>query len=61
MRSGLQGVGKVEMVPQTQEEHEQRPRGHADGCLCSSVGCEGVSWGMSLEREGGAQGLHVGV
>ena len=35
---GCKGVGKVEMEPQGQEEHELRPRGHADGNPCNSAG-----------------------
>lgn len=40
--------GRVGMAPQTQEQHEQRPRGHADGQPCKSVGCEGMLRGTSL-------------
>lgn len=48
------GWGRARMAPKAQEQHEQRPRGHADGQPCSSIGCEGKSWGTSSEREGGA-------
>lgn len=47
------------MAPQAQKQREQRPRGRTGGRPCTSVGCE-VSWGLSLEREGGPEGYTWG-
>lgn len=48
------------MVPQGQEEHELRPRGHADGNPCNCRLRRDVV-GYEVREGGGDPRLHVGV